>query len=60
MLRSSGGRVPYYGTGPVGVFEFQNFADGTRAVAEAIEKSRAFSIAGGGDTLAAIDQFDVR
>ncbi len=46
--------------GPVGVFEFENFAAGTRAVAEAIERSHAFSIAGGGDTLAAIDQFGVR
>jgi len=45
--------------GPVGVFEFPNFAAGTRAVAQAIEKSGAFSIAGGGDTLAAIDQFGV-
>jgi phosphoglycerate kinase len=45
--------------GPVGVFEFRNFAAGTRAVAEAIERSHAFSIAGGGDTLAAIDQFGV-
>jgi phosphoglycerate kinase len=45
--------------GPVGVFEFQNFAAGTRAVADAIEVSHAFSIAGGGDTLAAIDQFNV-
>jgi phosphoglycerate kinase len=45
--------------GPVGVFEFRNFAGGTRSVAEAIEKSRAFSIAGGGDTLAAISKFDV-
>ena len=43
--------------GPVGVFEFRNFAVGTRAVGEAIEKSEAFSIAGGGDTLAAIDAF---
>lgn len=43
--------------GPVGVFEFRNFAAGTRAVGEAIEKSDAFSIAGGGDTLAAIDAF---
>ena len=43
--------------GPVGVFEFRNFAAGTRAVGEAIEKSEAFSIAGGGDTLAAIDAF---
>ena len=45
--------------GPVGVFEFDNFAAGTRAVADAIEISHAFSIAGGGDTLAAIDQFNV-
>ena len=46
--------------GPVGVFEFRNFAGGTRALAEAIERSPAYSIAGGGDTLAAIDQFGVR
>ncbi len=46
--------------GPVGVFEFPNFAGGTRAMAEAIERSPAYSIAGGGDTLAAIDQFGVR
>ncbi len=45
--------------GPVGVFEFKHFAGGTRSVAEAIENSKAFSIAGGGDTLAAISQFDV-
>jgi phosphoglycerate kinase len=45
--------------GPVGVFEFRNFSAGTRAVAEAIGRSKAFSIAGGGDTLAAIDQFGV-
>jgi phosphoglycerate kinase len=45
--------------GPVGVFEFRNFAAGTRAVAEAIEDSDAYSIAGGGDTLAAIDLFGV-
>ena len=45
--------------GPVGVFEFANFAAGTRAIADAIEISNAFSIAGGGDTLAAIDQFDI-
>ena len=45
--------------GPVGVFEFDGFAAGTRAIADAIEVSSAFSIAGGGDTLAAIDQFDV-
>jgi phosphoglycerate kinase len=46
--------------GPVGVFEFKNFAAGTRAIADAIEVSNAFSIAGGGDTLAAIDQFNVK
>ena len=45
--------------GPVGVFEFRNFAAGTRAMAEAIQRSSAYSIAGGGDTLAAIDQFRV-
>jgi phosphoglycerate kinase len=45
--------------GPVGVFEFMNFAAGTRAMAEAIERSSAYSIAGGGDTLAAIEQFGV-
>jgi phosphoglycerate kinase len=45
--------------GPVGVFEFPAFQAGTRSVAEAIGRSRAFSIAGGGDTLAAIDQFGV-
>jgi phosphoglycerate kinase len=45
--------------GPVGVFEFPSFQAGTRAVAEAIGRSSAFSIAGGGDTLAAIDQFGV-
>ncbi|MGB5291923.1 MAG: phosphoglycerate kinase, partial [Lysobacterales bacterium] len=46
--------------GPVGVLEFRNFEAGTRAIAEAIERSSAYSIAGGGDTLAAIDKFDVR
>ena len=45
--------------GPVGVFEFDNFAGGTKAVAEAIAASNAFSIAGGGDTLAAIAKFGV-
>ena len=45
--------------GPVGVFEFANFAAGTQSLAEAIAKSEAFSVAGGGDTLAAIDQFAV-
>lgn len=45
--------------GPVGVFEFAQFAYGTRAIAIAIAESDAFSIAGGGDTLAAIDLYDL-
>jgi phosphoglycerate kinase len=45
--------------GPLGVFEFKNFADGTKELAEAIADSQAFSIAGGGDTLAAISNFSV-
>lgn len=45
--------------GPVGVFEFAQFAYGTRALAIAIAESDAFSIAGGGDTLAAIDLYDL-
>ena len=45
--------------GPVGVFEFDAFGDGTRALAEAIAASRAFSVAGGGDTLAAINKYGV-
>ena len=43
--------------GPVGVFEIPQFAQGTKVMAQAIADSQAFSIAGGGDTLAAIDQF---
>ncbi|MFN7182576.1 MAG: phosphoglycerate kinase [Thermomonas haemolytica] len=45
--------------GPVGVFEFDAFAAGTAAVARAIAASKAFSIAGGGDTLAAVDKFGI-
>ncbi len=45
--------------GPVGVFEFDQFGAGTRTVAEAIAKSKAFSIAGGGDTLAAIAKYGI-
>lgn len=43
--------------GPVGAFEIEQFSHGTRAIGEAIAKSKAFSIAGGGDTIAAIDIF---
>jgi phosphoglycerate kinase len=46
--------------GPVGVFEFDQFGEGTRILAEAIAASPAFSVAGGGDTLAAIDKYGVR
>ncbi|MBD7953799.1 phosphoglycerate kinase [Stenotrophomonas sp. Sa5BUN4] len=45
--------------GPVGVFEFEAFSKGTEALARAIAGSKAFSIAGGGDTLAAVDKFDI-
>jgi phosphoglycerate kinase len=45
--------------GPVGVFEYDAFAGGTKALAKAIADSDAYSLAGGGDTLAAIDKFDV-
>jgi phosphoglycerate kinase len=45
--------------GPLGVFERDAFAEGTRVLAEAIADSEAFSLAGGGDTLAAIDQFGI-
>lgn len=45
--------------GPIGVFEFDQFGNGTRELAEAIADSDAFSIAGGGDTLAAMDKYGV-
>ena len=45
--------------GPVGVFEFDQFGEGTRAIANAVADSKAFSLAGGGDTLAAIDKYGV-
>jgi len=45
--------------GPVGVFEYDQFAGGTKAIAQAIASSKAFSIAGGGDTLAAIAKFGI-
>mgnify|MGYP005709564177 FL=1 len=45
--------------GPVGVFEFSQFGRGTEVLATAIVESNAFSIAGGGDTLAAVDKYDI-
>tara|TARA_R110001599_G_scaffold17243_14_gene69270 strand:+ start:14522 stop:15685 length:1164 start_codon:yes stop_codon:yes gene_type:complete len=45
--------------GPVGVFEFDQFGGGTKALAMAIANSKGFSIAGGGDTLAAVDKYDI-
>ena len=45
--------------GPVGVFEIEQFADGTKTVARAIADAKGFSIAGGGDTLAAIDKYGI-
>jgi phosphoglycerate kinase len=45
--------------GPVGVFEFEQFGEGTRALATAIARSKAFSLAGGGDTLAAIEKYGI-
>ncbi len=45
--------------GPVGVFEFDQFAQGTRVIAEAVAANHGFSIAGGGETIAAIDKFGI-
>jgi len=45
--------------GPVGVFEFAQFGEGTRVIAQSIARSKAFSLAGGGDTLAAIEKYGV-
>ena len=45
--------------GPMGIFEYPQFADGTRVVAEALAETNAFTLAGGGDTVAAIEQFDI-
>ncbi|MGH8225237.1 MAG: phosphoglycerate kinase [Gammaproteobacteria bacterium] len=46
--------------GPLGVFEYDQFAEGTRALAEAVAASGAFSLIGGGDTIAALDKFGMR
>ncbi|MGN6222267.1 phosphoglycerate kinase [Pseudoxanthomonas sp.] len=56
MIRSAGTVV---WNGPVGVFEFDAFGKGTEALARAIASSSAFSIAGGGDTLAAVDKYGI-
>ncbi|MGE0114778.1 MAG: phosphoglycerate kinase [Steroidobacteraceae bacterium] len=56
LLQKSGSIV---WNGPVGVFEFDAFGEGTKALATSIARSSAFSIAGGGDTLAAIEKYDV-
>jgi len=45
--------------GPVGVFEFDQFGAGTKTIAEAIAKTKAFTLAGGGDTIAAIQKYDI-
>ncbi|MCY7296101.1 phosphoglycerate kinase [Alteromonas sp. a30] len=56
MIKSAGTIV---WNGPVGVFEFDQFAEGTQSLAQAIADSEAFSIAGGGDTLAAVDKYNI-
>ena len=56
MMREAGTVV---WNGPVGVFEFDQFGEGTRILGEAIASSDAFSIAGGGDTLAAVDKYNI-
>jgi len=56
-LLQSAGTIVW--NGPVGVFEFDQFGEGTRAIADAIARSKAFSLAGGGDTLAAIEKYGV-
>ncbi|MEE9493999.1 MAG: phosphoglycerate kinase [Gammaproteobacteria bacterium] len=56
MMKSAGTVV---WNGPVGVFEFDQFAEGTKTLGKAIAASDAFSIAGGGDTLAAVDKYGI-
>jgi len=56
ILRDS---ATIFWNGPVGVFEFESFGQGTRAISQAVADSPAYSIAGGGDTLAAIDKYGV-
>ena len=56
MLKKAGTIV---WNGPVGMFELEPFAKGTRTIAQAIAESEAYSLAGGGDTIAAINQFGI-
>ncbi len=56
-LLQSAGTIVW--NGPLGVFEFEQFGEGTRAVALAIARSKSFSLAGGGDTLAAIEKYGI-
>ena len=56
-MMASAGTIVW--NGPVGVFEFDQFGEGTRALGNAIAASSAFSIAGGGDTLAAVDKYEI-
>jgi phosphoglycerate kinase len=57
LILQSAGTIIW--NGPVGVFEFDQFGEGTKTVADAIARSKAFSLAGGGDTLAAIEKYGV-
>jgi phosphoglycerate kinase len=57
LLIASAGTILW--NGPVGVFEFEQFGEGTRTLAKAIARSKAFSLAGGGDTLAAIEKYGI-
>ena len=56
-LMASAGTILW--NGPIGVFEFEQFGQGTRTLANAIARSKAFSLAGGGDTLAAIEKYHI-
>ncbi|MFI4891718.1 MAG: phosphoglycerate kinase [Steroidobacterales bacterium] len=56
-LMTSAGTILW--NGPIGVFEFEQFGQGTRTLANAIARSKAFSLAGGGDTLAAIEKYQI-
>jgi phosphoglycerate kinase len=56
-MMASAGTIVW--NGPVGVFEFDQFGEGTRTLGNAIAASSAFSIAGGGDTLAAVDKYEI-